>query len=761
MKYSRLSLAGLLFALSLVGGLQPGSPIGTSYTVSAQAPPQPVQPPAQAPPSVTFQTEVNYVDVDAIVTDSQGNFVSGLAREDFDVFEDGKPQKIDTFSTVNIPVERRDRFLFQDKPVTSDVKSNREIFAGRVYVIVLDDFDISPMRSGQTKKAAREFVEKYLGANDVAAVVYTSGRTDAVQEFTGDPQLLLAAIDKFVGKRLRAQSLDRIDQYYNHLAVEQNMTDDPSSTTDDSGTSITAVGKATDMADPTDFERGYRARGVLNTIKNLADFLTSVRGRRKAMVMLSEGIDYPMLDVFGSQNATDVLRAVQDAISAAAKANVNIFTIDPRGLVGMTTEWIEMEGSYAPQMLGSGVQSSVSGATLVPFNGQQDLLTEMRMSQDSLRVLADNTGGFASLNRNSFGDAFDRIVKANSEYYVLGYYPPTHPRDGKFHKIEVKMKRQGLKVAARKGYASPRGKTPEERQRDEEAQRAREAKAGGANNTSPALREVLNSPMQQGGLTFSVQAAPFKGTEKDRSSIALAMEFDGAPFQFTQQQGIYSDKLELSFFSVSEQGKPQQGTRSELNLTLRPETYQRVKASGVRLSQRISLPPGRYQMRIGGRESNAGVLGAVFYDLQVPDFSKEPLMMSGVLIASPSTERTPTAQPDPVVGKLLPGAATSQRDFLQTDTLALLAEIYDNSQSQQQRQIDTIVHLIGETGQDAFAAHDTLTNGGDTKKWDVYAYAREVPLQGIAPGRYLLRVEAQVRGNNGAKSARETLITIH
>src|SRR4029079_708233 len=135
------------------------------------------------------------------------------------------------------------------------------------------------------------------------------------------------------------------------------------------------------------------------------------------------------------------------------------------------------------------------------------------------------------------------------------------------------------KVAARKGYASPRGKTPEERQRDEEAQRAREAKAGGANNTSPALREVLNSPMQQGGLTFSVQAAPFKGTEKDRSSIALAMEFDGAPFQFTQQQGIYSDKLELSFFSVSEQGKPQQGTRSELNLTLRPETYQRVKAS--------------------------------------------------------------------------------------------------------------------------------------------------------------------------------------
>src|SRR4029453_9155273 len=98
------------------------------------------------------------------------------------------------------------------------------------------------------------------------------------------------------------------------------------------------------------------------------------------------------------------------------------------------------------------------------------------LPQDSLKTLAEETGGFAAINANSLTPAFQRIVEGNSRYYVLGYYPPTHPRDGRFHKIEVKVKRPGLKVTARKGYASPRGKTAEERKRDDEGGRGRHAK---------------------------------------------------------------------------------------------------------------------------------------------------------------------------------------------------------------------------------------------------------------------------------------------
>jgi VWFA-related protein len=705
-------------------------------------------------PGVTFQTEVTYVDVDASVTDEQGKFVGSLTREDFQIFEDGKPQKIDTFSLVEIPLERQDRFLFMEKPVRSDVKSNRRPFAGRLYVIVLDDLDVSPFRTGLVRKFAHEFVEKYFGANDLAAVVYTSGRSDASQEFTNDPQLLLTAIDKFLGRRLRSETLDTIDARYTQMVTQGTQNEEDASQATSLGDKLSSTRSAGEI------ERGYRARGVLDTLKNLSEFLSAVRGRRKALLLFSEGIDYPLNDVFGTNSGSDVMRATQDAISAAARANVNFFTLDPRGLIGMSTEFIEMQGSGMPEVLGSAAGTPTSSVT--PFNGQKDLLAEMRVSQDSLRSLAEETGGIAAINANSLTPAFERIVDGNSRYYVLGYYPPTHPRDGRFHKIEVRVSRPGLKVSARKGYASARGKTPEERRRDEEARRASDARKPLADNTSTELREVLGSALPQSGLTFSVQAAAFRNTSKD-ASVALAIDLDGDRLPFDQQPGgLYANQVELSLFNVNEEGKAQRGVRAMLNLTIRPETYQRVKTDGVRANPRIILPPGRYQLRVGARENLSGRTGTVFYDLQVPDFNRQPLMLGGLLLSAPSAQQSFAAVPDPAVAKLLPGSATSRREFRQSDTLSLLAEIYDNDTSRQVRYIEATVRLIGESGVEAFAAHDSLTNGGlDTKKWEGFSYAKDIPLKAVAPGRYLLRVEAEARGTNYKdRPSIETVITV-
>jgi VWFA-related protein len=726
---------------------------GLSTAVSAQTP----QLPAQGAPAVTFQAEVNYVDVDTIVTDALGNFVGGLSKDDFEVREDGKPQTIDMFAMVDIPLERRDRFLFLDRPAPSDVRSNREAFAGRLYVILLDDLNINPLRTAQTKTLARRFVEKNLGANDVAAVVYTSGRTDATQEFTGDSQLLLSAIDKFFGRRLRPAPLDRVERYYQNLVAQQpsdNGVPDPQ-----------ANGPPQrDMTrfDSSDFERSQRAMGVMDTLKNLSDYLSTVRGRRKAVVMLSEGIDFPMNDLFGAGGTTNVVRATQDAVTSAARANVNFFTVDPRGLIGLTTEFIEMSGTGMPDVLGSGAGNSANSGALTPFDAQRELVSDMRVSQESLRTLAEETGGFAALDSNATSDALDRIVAANSRYYVLGYYPPSHPRNGAFHKIEVRVRRPGLKVSARKGYASPRGKPPERSDRTDAVQRLRERTKGGADNTSPPLRAAIDSPMQQGGLSFSVQAAPFKKSGKE-SSIALAIDFEPGALQLARQNdGLFTDGLELAFFGVSEQGKATEGTRMVLNLTLKPETYQRVQTAGLRANPRISVPPGRYQVRIGARQSGTGRIGSVFYDLQVPDFTKNPLMMSGLLLSAPSSERVLTAlpDPDPTVSKLLPGAATSRREFARSDTLSVVTEIYDNTKPRQPRQIDLVTHLLSETGSEVFTARDTLTNGADGKAWNSYAYTCQLPLREVAVGRYLLRVDAQMRGHSDALARRETSISI-
>src|ERR671918_1849922 len=115
-----------------------------------QAPALRAQDPS-GPPTVTFQVEVNYVDVDVVVTDENGNFVSGLKREDFEVFEDGKPQKVDTFAYVEIPVQPDNAFVLGDRKLSGDTQSNRVPFAGRLYVIVLDDLDVSAMRTAVVK----------------------------------------------------------------------------------------------------------------------------------------------------------------------------------------------------------------------------------------------------------------------------------------------------------------------------------------------------------------------------------------------------------------------------------------------------------------------------------------------------------------------------------------------------------------------------------------------------------------------------------
>jgi VWFA-related protein len=719
----------------------------------------------QGSPTVTFQVEVDYVDVDVVVTDEQGNFIRDLARDDFELLEDGKPVEIDTFSVVEIPVEREDQPAFGGRSIVEDIRSNRATLAGRFYVIVLDDMGTSPLRSQYVIRAARQFVQQHFASNDTAAVVYTSGRRDRAQEFTSDRALLLASIGKFMGTKLRSSTLDKLDGYYMQKALAEGLAaqnngepvDPSSSQARDANPFSRGEGYPNRSYDMNDMERGQRALGVLGQIKNYAEFLANVRGRRKAMVLFSEGIDYPTNDIFAAHDATTVLGAMRDAVAAAARANVNIFTVDPRGLVGLTSEYIELNRSNA-DLFNVGARDPRYG-----MQPQTALLAEMRLTQDSLRTLSEETGGLASIDTNSFSTAFNRIVQANSRYYMLGYYPPTHPNDGKFHKIDVRLKRPGLRVLARKGYASPRARELSSRQR-RQLEGERLARTKGADQTSSELRAMLDSPIQQSGVMLDVQAAAFKSTTRS-ASVALAIEVDPTRLRFAPQKdtGLFANTVELSMYGINAQGKPLQGLRTALELALRPETHQRVQQYGLRANPRIELPPGRYQLRIGVRESGAGEMGTVFYDLDVPDFARGRLNMSGLLVTAPSAQRTLTAQADQAAAKLLAGAATSRRSFMPSDVLALYAEVYENGSGGPPRRVDLATRLIDEAGRDVSVAHEVLERGASSSdKSATFAVSRQLPLKDVAPGRYLLRVEAQLRGETGGDSsvARETSITV-
>ena len=163
--------------------------LGLSLLAAVAARPS-AQQPAAAPATaaeqsgVTFRVEVNYVEVDAAVFDRQGRFVNDLTREDFQVLEEGVPQEVSAFTLVNIPIEHAERPLYAKMPIEPDVASNAKPFEGRVYVIVLDDLQTAASRSMLVRRAARQFIEQAMAANDMAAIVYTSGRGEAGQEFT-------------------------------------------------------------------------------------------------------------------------------------------------------------------------------------------------------------------------------------------------------------------------------------------------------------------------------------------------------------------------------------------------------------------------------------------------------------------------------------------------------------------------------------------------------------------------------------------------
>ncbi len=183
--------------------------------LTAGQPPAPA-PQASQPSQPTFKVAVDYVEVDAVVTDRQGQIVRELKKEDFQVLEDGKAQTINTFTFVDIPIERADRPLYSATPFEPDVRTNERAFEGRVYVMIIDDLHARFGRSQRIKSAAKQFIERRLGANDLMAVIHTAGATSNSQEFTSNKRLLLAAVDKTQGRKLDSATVNKTNEYLPH-----------------------------------------------------------------------------------------------------------------------------------------------------------------------------------------------------------------------------------------------------------------------------------------------------------------------------------------------------------------------------------------------------------------------------------------------------------------------------------------------------------------------------------------------------------------
>jgi VWFA-related protein len=407
-------------------------------TTSGQgSPPQPV--PHQAPagqPSPSgqqpiFRTAIDLVRTDVIVRDNRDQFVADLKPEEFEVYEDGVKQEVvsmhvihggRTFNALTLapPAPQEGMILPPPRP-TNDA-------AGRIFILFVDDLHLDFRNTGRIKQLFKKIKDELIHEGDLFGIVSTGPSSISI-DMTYDRKRIDEAIKRISGAGLKPTDI---------LTAPE-----------------TAEGPS---------EVRYRAHVAFRTAWDLMKNLEQVHNRRKALIYVSDGYDFnpfeegrrkyrrslyglPAGTGDGSGNSddnsqedaadlwerqgqqfadADLARELADLTRTANRANVTMYTIDPRGLVGM------------------------------PDLDEQVDMTEwqdyVRRSQDSLRVLAEETGGLAVVNQNDFDKALKRIDAETSDYYVLGYYSSNPDPLRKNRRIEVKVTRPNLNIWSRKGY---------------------------------------------------------------------------------------------------------------------------------------------------------------------------------------------------------------------------------------------------------------------------------------------------------------------
>jgi hypothetical protein len=438
----------------------------------------------------------------------------------------------------------------------------------------------------------------------------------------------------------------------------------------------------------------------------------SLQGRRKSILLFSEGVDLETRDMPDS-DILDVRLAMHQAIAAATRANVHIYSVTAEGL-----------DSGAP---GADIQGS-------PTITAVDFIREKRNSQATLRTLADETGGSAIVNTNFFAEGFTRVMQDNSTYYLLGFYPST-ARDGKFHRLTVRAKRPGLRVRARAGYHAPKPGT-----------------APAASTAVTAIGALLRSAVPTAGLTMTASLPPFKQSAEE-ASVLMAIDFPAGAFSFADDGDVASEDLEIGYQIVDPGASVRASGSHRVEMRLMPDTRLQLEERGFRVLIPVTIKPGRYQVRLAAESSNGARKGSVFADLVVPDFFKDPIVWSGVSLTSAAAAMVPTRAVGDAA-EIIPLVPAAVRSFRPGDTLALYAEAYVNERGQPHG-VDLTAAIRDAAGTIVFSTTEQRSTSEFGDGPGGFGLRVDVPLKDFAPGAYVLSVTARSRSTGTATATRD------
>ncbi|HEX6163594.1 MAG TPA: VWA domain-containing protein [Vicinamibacterales bacterium] len=598
----------------------PRPPASAEATAGKQDPspkPQAASPTEQP----VFRAGINTVRVDVIVTDKQGNPVTDLTLEDFEIQEDGKPQKAETFRFVKIDTTTQPAYALRSPRTRNDEETAAADENSRIFAFFFDDYHVLRESSMSMRKPVIDFIANQLAPSDLVTMMYPLTPVDAAV-LTRNHQSIINAVEKFEGRKYRYEPVNAIENNY--------------------------VFKLTP-----DAIEIIRRQVTLGAIRGLCTKLGSLREGRKSLILLSEGFNAtlpPQMrsnlpgglagtsgvgggsrnDPFAAENnpledrvqfsaSLDMQRELQDVWDACNRNNTAIYAVDPRGLA---------TGGFD-------ITANISMRTSQSY---------LNASLDTLRELAGNTDGRAIVNRNDLAAGMRQIIRDSSAYYLVGYNSTQAPTDGKFHQIRVRVKRPGVQVRHRQGYWAYTA---------EDVRRATAGpKPGPPNGVAKALAAI--APM-----TNRRYIRTWIGNDKGedgRTRVTLLWE----PLPPTP--GVKREEpRRVTVLATSASG----------DIVYRGRVPAELAAPGNGGITRFQAPPGKLDLRLTIEGDGTGTLDTEDRDLVIPDLSAPE-----VILSTPKVWFARNAREFTQLTTGAPPAPTASREFRRTDRLYIRVDAY-------------------------------------------------------------------------------------
>lgn len=568
----------LFFALFLVLIASAQQPAPTP------APQQGATTPSNTPqqPATVLKVKTRLVIVDVVARNGKGEVISDLKPEDFTLLEDGKPQKISSFSFQHPDAAAKP---VQAPALPPNTFNNLPRYQpnGAVNVLLLDALNTTLLNQAYARECMIKFLQR-LPPGQTMAIYLLGNKLRLVQDFTSDPELLKKAAMSIKGQPSRVLS-------------------------NPAGTSPEAIPMGTVAADliaslpglanqlsqfqaeETANRNDLRVSYTLAALNSLARTLAGYPGR-KNLIWVSETFPFDILlnNIGGARSFQTERHYGSDVAftgSLLSDAQVAVYPVDARGLANNSfySPGSDPNPMSGGRSLGRGMSSSMSA--------ESDVWMAARTTMNDL---AEKTGGVAYYNRNDLENAVLEGIKDGSSYYTLGYYPDKKQWNNEFRNIHIKVNRSSVKLHYRAGYFAV----------DREAV----AQANVAKQDEDLDQAMtLEWPIAT-GLPFVAQV--LQPSAQTQNKVVIHYHVDPHALNFeADDQGLRRVNMlcAVRAYSVKDRDKPFKTDANRMAGPLRPEAYNQVVKGYFPCQEQVELPPGDYILRLGVRDNSTGLIG--------------------------------------------------------------------------------------------------------------------------------------------------------